>query len=66
MLEELKNKHVTIHYSPVEGFASPSKGIIIDLTEKWLKLEVQGKKHAKFIEYIQIDRILKVLMSDPK
>ncbi len=55
-----------IHFSPVEGFASPSKGTMIDLSGKWLKLEVQAKKHTKFIEYIQIDRIMKVLLSDPK
>ncbi|MBL7027704.1 MAG: hypothetical protein ISR88_04675 [Candidatus Marinimicrobia bacterium] len=64
MLSELKNTQVTIHYSPVEGFASPSKGTIVELSDKWIKLKSPGKKQKVNYEYIQIARILKVLQSD--
>ncbi len=57
MLAELIDKQVIVHYSPVEGFASSSKGTIADMTEKWIKLKSPGKKHEVNVECIQIDRI---------
>jgi len=62
MLLELKNKEVTVHYSPIEGFASLSKGIIVEVTDKWIKLQTPSKRRKVNVEYIQIERILKVVL----
>ncbi len=64
MLSELKNKEVTIHYSPIEGFALQSKGTILELSEKWIKLKSPGKKQKVNYEYIQVERILKIVLAD--
>jgi len=64
MLVELKNKEVTIHYSPIEGFASPSKGTIVEVTDKWIKLNSPGKKQKVNYEYIKVERILKIVLAD--
>ena len=64
MLVELKNKEVTIHYSPIEGFASLSKGTIVEVSDKWIKLKSPGKKQKVNCEYIQVERILKIVLAD--
>jgi len=62
MLLELKNKEVTVHYSPIEGFASLSKGTIVEVTDKWIKLQTPSKRRKVIVEFIQIERILKVVL----
>ncbi len=60
MLSELLEKDVIIHYSPVESFALTSQGTIIDISEDWIKLKSKGKRNTVKLNYVNIDRILKI------
>ena len=58
MLQELLNKNVVISIGTTD-FSNVIKGEVLDLSHSWLK--IQTKKN---IEYIKIDAIIKILVSE--
>ncbi len=58
MLQEVLNKNVVISIGTTD-FSHVIKGEVIDTSDSWLK--IQTKKN---IEYIKIDAIIKILVSE--
>jgi hypothetical protein len=64
MINALINKPVAIHYSAIESFAAFSRGVVIEVSDRWLKLELPKKKNRVRYEYISLDRILKIVADE--
>ena len=58
MLQEVLNKQVVISIGTTD-FSNVIKGEVLDTSDSWLK--IQTKKN---IEYIKIDAIIKILVSE--
>ncbi len=58
MLQEVLNKKVVISIGTTD-FSNVIKGEVLDTSDSWLK--IQTKKN---IEYIKIDAIIKILVSE--
>ena len=58
MLQEVLNKKVVISIGTTD-FSNVIKGKVLDLSDYWLK--IQTKKN---IEYIRVDAIIKILVSE--
>lgn len=58
MLQEVLNKKVVISIGTTD-FSNVIKGEVLDLSDYWLK--IQTKKN---IEYIRVDAIIKILVSE--
>jgi hypothetical protein len=58
MLQEVLNKKVVISIGTTD-FSNVIKGEVLDLSHSWLK--IQTKKN---IEYIRVDAIIKILVSE--